>query len=122
MNDSEVINSREIIERIEELGQQKEKWEADQDNLEFPEQDELDELQKLADQCKDCADWEYGETLIREDYFVEYCKDLVKDTGDIPSNLPWYIENHIDWDGVADELKVDYMEVDFNGNTYYIRG
>jgi hypothetical protein len=121
MIDSEVINSREIIERIEELEQQKEEWVADQYNLEFPEQDELDELQKLVGQCKDCADWEYGETLIREDYFVEYCKDLVKDTGDIPSNLPWYIEDHIDWNGVADELKVDYMEVDFNGNTYYIR-
>jgi hypothetical protein len=66
-------------------------------------------------------DWTYGETLIRESYFTEYAEELCKEIGEIPKELPWYIANHIDWDGIADELKADYTEVDFDGVSYFIR-
>lgn len=67
------------------------------------------------------ADFVHGETIISEDYFTEYSEELCKEIGEISSDLPWYIANHIDWDGVAGELKVDYIEVDFEGTTYLIR-
>lgn len=39
----------------------------------------------------------------------------------MPKELPWYIANHIDWDGVADELKADYTSIDYDGVTYWVR-
>lgn len=66
-------------------------------------------------------DFEHGETIIREDYFTNYCEDFVKDCGYLPNELPSFIENNIDWDGVAEDLAWDYTTVSYNGNDYYIR-
>lgn len=46
-------------------------------------------------------------------------EELCKDIGDIPRGMPSYIE--IDWEKTADNLKVDYTAVDFDGETYWIR-
>ena len=121
-NSQDVIDSRDVIARIEELesemedleGQELENWKEDY-------QDELDSLKALAEEAEGSPDWEYGETLIRDSYFTEYAEELCKDIGEIPKELPWYIANHIDWDGVASELKQDYMSVDFDGVEYWIR-
>jgi hypothetical protein len=137
-NGQDVIDSRDIIERIEELdGELQTGFEEYTENggtLNFDEwlEDEAIEcladekqefkvLEKLAEEASGSPDWEYGETLIRESYFTEYAEELCKDIGEIPKELPWYIANHIDWDGVAGELKADYMEVDFGGVAYFIR-
>lgn len=71
-------------------------------------------------------DWIHGETLIREDYFTTYIEELIADCYRLPKELtsgdwPW---RHItvDYDAAADEAKADYMEADFDGVTYYIRG
>ena len=93
-------------------------WGFDENDYE-----ELAMLQELAGEASGYAtDWKYGETLIHEDYFVDYCRQLVQDIGDLPKDLPSYIENNIDWDGVADDLKMDYTSVNFGGETYYVRG
>ena len=136
-NTQDVIDSRDVIERIEELEAEKQELlddieEADEEDApEIKEElitwidqygEELEALKKLAKDGEDYApDWIYGAGLIHEDYFTEYCEDLCKDIGDIPQELPWYIANHIDWDGVASEIKMDYTEIDFDGATYYIR-
>lgn len=65
------------------------------------------------------SDWAYGELLIHEDYFTEYCKEMLDDCGDLPSNMPDYIV--IDWDATAENLKADYTEIDFDGTTYLVR-
>ncbi len=44
---------------------------------------------------------------------------LLEDIGDLPSDLPSYIE--IDWDKTADNLRVDYSEVEYQGTTYLVR-
>jgi hypothetical protein len=67
------------------------------------------------------SEWSYGVTLINEDDFEDYCKELIEEIGDLPSDLPSYISNNIDWSGVADDLRVDYAEVDFRGETYLFR-
>ena len=67
------------------------------------------------------SEWSYGVTLIDEDDFEDYCEELVSDIGDLPKDLPSYISNNIDWEGVAEDLKVDYTEVEFRGTTYLYR-
>ena len=66
------------------------------------------------------GDW-YPLTFIRDSYFEEYAEELVKEIGDLPKFLPEYIENNIDWEGVADDLKVDYTSGEFDGVTYWAR-
>lgn len=122
-NCDDVIDSRDVIERIEELQEERDAYEEDGSGT-WGEDDaaELASLEALQDEAEGYSeDWRYGATLIRDSYFVQYCRELVKDIGDIPSDLPSYLANNIDWQGVADDLRVDYTEVDFDGVTYLIR-
>lgn len=86
--------------------------------------DEADEYLALRDLAEEAApysaDWRYGEQLIRADKFVEYAKELADDIGAIDREARWPL-NHIDWDAAAEELKIDYTEVDFDGTTYLMR-
>lgn len=112
-NDMDIINSRDIIDRVAEIDD--DICEGDMSNT-----DELESLSDIIDQAENYGDFKYGEALIHKDYFTEYCKDLCEDTGDLPRDLPWYIENHIDWKGVAREMKQDYIEIDFDGVNYFM--
>ena len=126
-NTQDIIDSRDVIERIEELENEienlieeatesEENYEDDEEYWELKE--ELDTLLDLQEQCN-YGDWKYGEALIHEDYFVEYVEDMLKDIGYLPNDVPWFIE--IDWDKTAENIKMDYTEVNFDGETYYIR-
>ena len=90
--------------------------------LEFWEDElkEIEEINDLEDEINN-GEFEFGTTLIDEDYFEEYCEDLVSDIGDLPKDLPSYISNNIDWSGIADDLRQDYSEVEFRGTTYLYR-
>lgn len=118
MND-DILDVRDLIERYEELEEQELKSES--------KETEFTNLKALLDELKGNGgdeqwkgDW-YPITLINESYFTEYSEELVKDCGDLPRDLPFYIESNIDWDGVAQDLKVDYSEVTYNEETYYYR-
>ena len=119
-NGLDFIDSRDIIERIEEL-------ETDRDDAidlgeEFDSDDakELKNLLELAEQCEGYGDWEYGETLIRDDYFKEYAQDLAEDIYGMDKSQPWpYC--HIDWEAAANALRIDYMCVEFDGVDYQMR-
>lgn len=78
-----------------------------------------DAPEELADEIRAYGDNE--PTLISKDYFEEYCEELVRDIGDLPKDLPWYIQNNINWAGIAEDLKVDYNEVELDGEDYLIR-
>lgn len=114
-NRNDVIDSRDIIERIEELDELREEGQADDDDLA-----ELEGLRELAEECAGSPDWEHGETLIRATYWVEYAQQLADDCGMVPSGLGWPVR-HIDWEAAAEELRIDYSEVDYDGVPYYIR-
>lgn len=122
-NLEDVIDSRDVIERIEELTGERDLLEGEDAITEFDESDdgvELKALQALAEEAEGYADdWKYGAALIRESYWVEYCQQLLEDIGDLPRDLPGYIA--IDWDQTAENLKVDYTEVEFDGVTYLVR-
>lgn len=64
------------------------------------------------------GDW-YPVTMIAEHYFTEYAEELLKDCGDLPQEIPHYIE--IDWEATADNIKVDYSAIEIDGTTYYFR-
>lgn len=123
-NSDDVLDSRDIIERIEEL----ESLLPETAELVMPGtaneleeiRTELEALQALAEQAASYApDWEYGATLVRDSYFVDYCEEMVKDIGDLPANIPGYLA--IDWEATADNLRVDYTSVEFDGVTYWVR-
>jgi hypothetical protein len=112
-NHQDVIDSRDVIARIEEL-------EADEDRDEA-DTEELAALKALADEADCSPDWPHGETLIRDSYFKEYAQDLADDIGAINRNANWPA-CCIDWDEAATMLQQDYMSVTFDGVDYWIRG
>ena len=82
---------------------------------------EYEDIKNFIDELEGYGDFKYGETIISEDYFTDYAEDLVKDLGYLTDNLPALIENNIDFKGIADDMKADYMEVDYQGTTYLMR-
>lgn len=113
-NTDDVIDSRDVIARIEYL-------EGDVDALDADQLHELAALRELAEQAAEyAADWKYGETLIRDSYFQEYAEQLAEDIGAIDSSATWP-NNCIDWERAARELQMDYTSVDFDGVTYWVR-
>jgi len=75
----------------------------------------IDELESYS------PDFKYGTSIIHEDYWIEYCKEQCEDVGEIPKKLPWYIANHINWEGVSNEIAMNYKQVEYEGDNYYIR-
>lgn len=136
-NTQDVIDSREVIERIAEIETEAQGRFldahpegvsygelADLDHaayLDESDADELAALREMAAEASDYAsDWEYGETLVRDSYFTEYAQQLAEDSGMTLSDPQWPY-TCIDWDWAARELKHDYTSVDFDGVTYWVR-
>ena len=118
-NGMDYIDSRDIIERIKELREDSNNLSTN--DLSDCEQDEMRLLQALVEEGKAAtADWEFGVTLIHEYSFREYAQEFAEDIGAISREFQWPL-HCIDWERAADELKMDYMEVDFGGATYYVR-
>ena len=86
---------------------------------EFKESDEFEELEELRIMVNEIPEWQYGATLINEDYWEEYVEEMLKDIGDIPSDLPNYLV--INWESTAENIKADYSEIEYDGETYYYR-
>lgn len=113
-NYDDVIDSRDIIERIEEL--------PNPDNGEEiteAEQAELNALMDLSEEGQHYSDWVYGATLIRDSYFETYTHELAEEVGAIDGNERWPL-NCIDWERAARELKYDYDIITFDGVDYWI--
>ena len=115
-NNSDIIDSRDVIVRIEELEELEELEEIEED-----EKEELESLQALAEQGESYGgDWQYGSTLIRDSYFEEYAQDYAESCGAMNDSMSWPY-TYIDWEGAANELQMDYTSIDFNGVDYWVR-
>ena len=124
-NFDDLIDSRDVIARIEELTEARDAFDEEHgatgwQEVHADEAEELAILEALAEEGKSCApDWEHGETLIRDSYFTEYAQELLEDCGDLPKNLPHYIQ--IDWEATARNIRMDYTPIEFGDVTYWIR-
>ena len=146
---SNILDTRDLQERLEELQGLKEAIEAAQASVDElmtsdlaaadPDFDEkldaartdLDEaceafdgeaqaeLEELESIAEEVSEWHNGNQLIPEEDFEDYCQELCEDIGDIPRDLPSYIV--IDWEATARNLKADYSEVEYQGTTYLYR-
>ena len=122
-----VFDLRDVIERREELESLKDDHESDPKGGYFSEDEaqELSDIIAFMDEVKGYGgdeqfngDW-YPLTFIRDDYFIDYTEELLKDCGDLPQNIPHYIE--IDWQATANNILVDYASVEIDGTTYWYR-
>lgn len=77
----------------------------------------ITDIEKLEDETG--SEFNYGVTLIPEDDFTDYVKDLLEDCGYIPKDFPSWIE--VDWEATADNVRQDYTETEYNGITYLFR-
>lgn len=62
----------------------------------------------------------YDPALIADSYFERYAEELAEDIGAIPHDAQWPA-NRIDWEAAADDLRMDYTAVTFDGNDYLMR-
>lgn len=112
-SNKQVIDSRDIIERLQEL-------EDDVENLDESDKEELELLRAVNEDGQNYSgDWENGELLINDSYWVDYVQEMLEDTGDIPKDLPHYIV--INWDSTAINVQSDYASIDVGGNAFWIR-
>lgn len=138
-NTENIIDSRDVIARIEHLeGEEADLWEAATADdapasamIDYEawkngdEGQELVKLKALSDECEGYGDWGHGEALIHEDHFVKYIEELIDDCYELPKELSsgaWpYRHITIDYEAAAEEAKADYTEVEFDGQTYFLR-
>lgn len=114
-----IIDSRDIIERLEYLRGIKNKKRTKDEQQEF---EDLTELEKHA---SDSPDWEHGEGVIAESCFTEYIKDLIEDCYDTPKEMnsgmwPW-CHMKMDYESAAEAAKVDYIEFSVRAHNFLIR-
>jgi hypothetical protein len=127
-NLDDVIDSRDVIDRIEELREERDEYTAAHDTEvvdtwgeAYPDDAaELAILEALAEEASGYAsDWRYGETFIRDSYFTDYAMEILEDCGYLPKDMPSWVE--IDCDATARNMQQDYTAVAFDGVTYWIR-
>src|SRR5574340_643485 len=123
-NMDDVIDSRDVIERIEHLTEERENWAEEHPEADYmatEEGGELRALLALQDEAEGyCPDWTYGAQLIRDSYFKDYAQELAEDCGMLENCNQWPA-TCIDWERAARELKMDYTAVEFDGVTYWVR-
>ena len=111
--------SEEIDELDEENADDKNEIDLKLDDIE-DKRGQIEELQEelsvLLDVKSEVPEFRHGETLIHEDYWVEYVQELCEDCG---YDFPHWIA--IDWDATADNVAADYSTIELDGNTYYFR-
>ena len=121
-NSADLIDSRDVIARIDYLQDEAEDcMECRGEDCVDGDHDEFRALKSLAEDLEGyCSDWTFGVTLIRDSYFEQYAEEMAGDIGAIDPKATWPL-NHIDWEAAAEELKGDYTSAEFDGVTYWAR-
>lgn len=129
---ADYFDIRTVIERFEELESERESFTEDGISSiyewadKFPNDAEeylillsfLEEVKGRGEDEQWRGDW-YPVTFLHEDHFVEAMEELVKDSGDMPKEIPSYIV--IDWGATAENLRADYSSVDIDGEEFWYR-
>lgn len=143
-NSQDTLNSKDIVARFDELQYAKDEIDelkekskdellTEQEQLDLEswleefDEDEYEILQEVVAEGENTSNWVHGAILIHEDYFVEWTKQIIRDTCELQlpeqfnsGEWPW---RHItiDYEEAAEELLLDYFDIDFDGVTYYIQ-
>lgn len=120
---AEIIDLRELAEELADLEFEEEDLEPGE-ALDEDDRDRLEALRTLQrDQFYgDMADYARNEsTLIPEDGFEDYMQQMAEDLGYTADSDDNPLHQYIDWGAWADACRVDYMEVEFDDDTYLIR-
>lgn len=128
-NRADILDSRDVEERITELEEardadlepgaelteeQRKAWDTSEEG------EELAALLALREEAEGYSDWQHGATLIRDSWFIEYAKQYADDIGRVEGAASWPY-NHIDWEAAAEDLQQDYTSVEFDGVVYWVR-
>ena len=105
---SDIIDSRELLDELKTL------------DKEYDEE----RIQQINDLIEEVGEdnFEMGVAFIRENYWESYCEDMAYDFGFLDrqdDNNP--LHYHIDWQGWADAVAMDYNQTKFDGYDYYWR-
>ncbi len=116
-----VLDSRDLIALRESLTTDLEIAEEDPEGSTVEERQDLRDQIATIDELEDeISDWCYGATLINEDYFEDYARELADDIGAIDSDAGWPT-SYIDWSAAADALAIDYSSVEIGSTSFYVR-
>lgn len=114
------LNLNDLAKELAELD---ERDEEDDDNpLDEDERDRRADLRSLAAQL-DTTLWEYAaneSTLIEDIDFEDYAREFAVDVGYFRDDGNNVLMGYIDWGAWANDLKQDYLEVEFDGREYLI--
>ena len=103
---SDIFDSRDLLDELKTLDKE----------------DDEERIQQINDLIEEVGEdnFDMGVTFIRENYWVQYCEDLAYDCGylDRQENPLHY---HIDWQGWADAVAMEYNQTEFDGDNYYWR-
>jgi len=108
-----------LLNRKVELIDMRDDEECEMNGSEEQELEELFELESELGMTLEAAD-QNGLYFIDEDYFVQYAMEFAEDIGVVFDGASWPC-THIDWEAAADELRMNYTEVEYEGNTYLVR-
>ena len=120
---AEAAEDEDQNEKLEAIAEAEEAIEAaeqalDDANAEFGEV-ELAELAELEELESEISDFMHGETMIPVDQFEDYAREFADDIGAISRDHSWPL-TCIDWEQAARELAMDYAEVTYQGESYYV--
>ena len=105
---SDIFDSRDLLDELKTL------------DKEYDEE----RIQQINDLIEEVGEdnFEMGVAFIRENYWESYCEDMAYDFGFLDrqddNNTLHY---HIDWQGWADAVAMDYNQTKFDGYDYYWR-
>jgi len=112
-----ILDSRDIDARIEHL----EAEGADSGDSAPEEAEELAALLAFREEMQGYVpDWNYGATLIRDDYMQSYAQETAEDCGMIQRDAAWPA-CHIDWEAATAAFQQDYTSAELMGSTYWGR-
>ena len=83
-------------------------------------EDERDLWNTVVNEGEGYGDFMHGVTLVHEDHFEDHARDLAEDTGLIDREASWP-HTCIDWEQAANELRMDYTEIEIENETFLYR-
>lgn len=122
----ETIDSRELVDLIDELESNAEAFAGDPEGEDDAErEDDAADLAALITLRKECEHYS-GDTFrdgvqfIADYYFEDYARELAEDLGAVNPSADWPT-SYIDWPAAARALRLDYTSAKIDGRTYWYR-